>query len=220
MRSERINSLADQVLERIRGLIINGQMRLGQRVSEVELAVQLGVSRTPVREALKRLGTEGLILVQPQRGSFVFEPELREIEEIVQLRGLLEGGAMRLLSSAQIRQLAIEWTEITARANDMLAARHVDRFPALDHEFHVAIFECLGNRQLLEYYRIATGRVQALRVRHICTLDRATRSQDAHLAMFEILRIGGARACVKALEAHVAQSLASFRTSPDLRFKV
>jgi DNA-binding GntR family transcriptional regulator len=219
MRSERINSLAEKVLEEIRGLIVAGGMALGQRVSEVELAGRLGVSRTPVREALQRLVTEGLVIVEPQRGTFVFEPELREIEEIVQLRALLEVGALRLLSSTQVAQLVAKWEEIVDRARDALAAGQIDRFPGLDQEFHMAIFQCLGNRPLLDYYRIATGRVQALRVRHVCTLDRATRSQQSHLKMVDTLRSGNPKSCETMLESHVAQSLASFRASPDVRFK-
>ncbi len=71
---ERPLLLTDIVCERVRTAIVQGELKLGEQVSEAQLATWLGVSKTPVRESLLRLKSEGLVDIQPQRGSFVFRP--------------------------------------------------------------------------------------------------------------------------------------------------
>src|SRR3546814_11787488 len=83
-RLERPKSLTELVKEHVRGRIINGELMLGEALSENVLAAQLGISKTPVREALLQLKLEGLVDIQPQRGSFVFSMEPDEAAELCQ----------------------------------------------------------------------------------------------------------------------------------------
>ena len=84
------------MVEQIRDLIITDKLGLGEQLSEQALAEQLGVSRTPVREAFLKLQTERLVEVKPQRGTFVFQYDTTELREICELREVLEPGALRI----------------------------------------------------------------------------------------------------------------------------
>src|SRR5919204_2437086 len=81
-RIERPKSLAETVLAHLRSSIVHGDLELGQPLSERQLADELGVSKTPVREALAQLRNEGLVLIYPQRGAFVFTLSAREVAEL------------------------------------------------------------------------------------------------------------------------------------------
>ena len=86
----RPKSLTDLALDSIRQLIVGGELAMGAQLSEATLAAQLGISKTPVREALLRLRVDGLIEIQPQRGTFVFSLTPRQVEEICVFREMVE----------------------------------------------------------------------------------------------------------------------------------
>src|SRR5260221_9041097 len=102
----RPRSLTAIVIDQIRDLIITGKLALGEQLSENTLAEQLGVSRTPVREAFLRLESEGLVEVRPQRGTFVFQYDATELREILELPEGLEVGALRIALGRDIVGLA------------------------------------------------------------------------------------------------------------------
>src|SRR5215468_9846283 len=84
------------VADEIRNRIIVGALNFGERVSDKDLATELRVSRTPVREAILQLQSEGLIVVRPRSGTFVFDLSAEDLREICDLRGLFEAGAIRM----------------------------------------------------------------------------------------------------------------------------
>ena len=87
-----------RVIAEMRRRIITGEAKSGALLSEIALAEELGVSRTPVREALKQLQTEGLVEIRPRVGTFVSAPSRRDITELFEMKELLEGAAARLLA--------------------------------------------------------------------------------------------------------------------------
>src|SRR5512133_2552962 len=91
---ERPKSLTDLAHEKIRQLIVSGEFPLGEQLSEASLAAQLGISKTPVREALLRLRADGLIDIQPQRGTFVFSLTPQQVDEICRFREFVEVAAL------------------------------------------------------------------------------------------------------------------------------
>src|SRR5512146_2696502 len=117
---ERPKSLTGLAEERIRGLIVSGACALGEQLSEASLAAQLGISKTPVREALLRLRGDGLIDIQPQRGTFVFSLTAQQVEEICDFRELVEVSAL----AAGMRARQVELTAaLDANLNRMAEAQ-------------------------------------------------------------------------------------------------
>jgi len=158
-------SLRHSVLSELRRRIIEGDCALGARLSENVLALELGVSRTPVREALMALQDEGLVDVRPQRGTYVFAIDIEETRQLCDLRGILEVGAMRLAAESDRAGLVDRLGEIVARAEAAERREHLRDCEQLDRLFHESLLEASNNLFLIESYRRIAGRVNALRFR-------------------------------------------------------
>jgi GntR family transcriptional regulator, vanillate catabolism transcriptional regulator len=146
--------LTDQVVLRLREMILRGDLRGGERVAEIPIAKRLGVSRTPVREALTVLAQEGLLDVAGKRGYQVMAFSAKDIEDAVDLRGILEGTAIRLVAEAGPGpELMQTLDECLAAGEGLVGNRRygVDddiRWAEMNGRFHRAIVEASGNRAL------------------------------------------------------------------------
>ncbi|MEE8275784.1 MAG: GntR family transcriptional regulator, partial [Alphaproteobacteria bacterium] len=158
---QRSKSLTEQAVEEIRARIVRGDFELGAPLSENTLAAELGVSKTPVREALLHLKSEGLVSIQPQRGSFVFNMSSAEVLELGELRETLELAALRLAADRDARGLADELRAIVANMRLALDRNDVISYRTLDADLHRAFFEHAGNRYLLASYMEIAFRIQA-----------------------------------------------------------
>ncbi|MBR0754723.1 GntR family transcriptional regulator [Bradyrhizobium jicamae] len=160
---EKRPALATIVADRIRDAIVFGELGLGEAVSEERLASMLGVSRTPVREALTLLQLQGLIDVRPQRGSFVFQPSKADIAELCQFRVLVETGALRLAFASD---RAVTLKELQMAQDALAAAEDVGDWVSAaraDADFHGALFRHCGNRVFVQAYDLIAGRIGAAR---------------------------------------------------------
>lgn len=144
----------DQVVYKIRGMILQGEFAPGQRLAEIPLASQLGVSRTPVRRALAILAQEGLVSESESRGYLVREFSLQEVMNAIDLRGVLEGYAARLVaergaSRGLIRELTIclEQGDVIC-IRDELSAGDESRYAKMNNRFHTLIVDAAGHMPL------------------------------------------------------------------------
>lgn len=142
---------ADRAYEAIRAAIADGEFEPGSRLLEEELADRVGVSRTPVREALRRLDSEGVVEFVPNRGAHVAAWEARDLKEIFDLRAVLEGFAARLAarsiddeSLAELAELADEMEELASKGS----GRDLDAIAELNNQFHQVVVDAAGNRLL------------------------------------------------------------------------
>jgi len=144
---------ATRAYEQIRADIVSGAREVGARLKEEDLAGEIGVSRTPVREALRRLGTEGLVDFRPNQGAYVATWSLRDLEEVFDLRETLESHGARL---AAVRARA---DDIAALARIHEAMEHagcspdpeaLDRIAHLNSRFHNRVHRAAGHRRLAQ----------------------------------------------------------------------
>jgi DNA-binding GntR family transcriptional regulator len=204
-RVTRPRSLVAIVLDQIRDLIVTGRLALGEQLSENTLAERLGVSRTPVREALLRLASERLVEILPQRGTFVFHCSAVQIRDICQLREILEVGALALaVQRDRAGLLATLDPSLDAAAKAEL--RSAADYQPHDHAFHELVVACSGNEELIEAYGKISGRIRAIRYRIIRTLDQVAESQAAHRSVVEHVRAGEDALAEQALRHHVYSS--------------
>lgn len=146
--------LTDQVVLRLREMILRGELPGGQRVAEIPIAKRLGVSRTPVREALMVLAQEGLLGAAGKRGYQVMAFGAKEIEDAVDLRGILEGTAARLVAESGPEPDLLRTLDecLTAGAKIVGSSRYgVDddiRWAEMNSRFHRSIVQACGNRAL------------------------------------------------------------------------
>lgn len=162
-QTERNPSLGAQLAERIRAAIISAEFDLGEALSEDGLAAAFGVSRTPVREALRLLQTQGLVAVVPKSGTFVFNPSEADIAELCEFRSMLE---VKAASLALQRAAPATLAELRPAVDSMIQAQaqgDMRLYGRADMAFHLAFFAHCGNRHLAEAYDMCLGRVSALR---------------------------------------------------------
>jgi len=146
--------LTDQVVLRLREMILRGDLPGGQRVAEIPIAKLLGVSRTPVREALTVLAQEGLLGAAGKRGYQVLAFGAKDIEDAVDLRGILEGTAARLVAEAGPEPELLQTLDACIAAGaEIVGSKHygVDddiRWAEMNGRFHRSIVQACGNRAL------------------------------------------------------------------------
>lgn len=152
--------LRQSVYEALVELVVGGALRPGQHLVESELARQLGVSRQPVREALHRLEAEGWIDLRPGQGAFVHVPTDQEVDQLLDVRELLEGATARLAARAAtpeaVAALRATWQTGAAavESGDVAAA------VAANNDFHAAVAEIAGNAVLAQLSEIVGRRVR------------------------------------------------------------
>lgn len=185
---QRPRSLAEIVVDQIRERIVTEQFALGEPLSENTIALQLGVSRSPVRDAFLRLQAERLVEVRPQRGTFVFQYDATELREICELREVLETGALRIaLKHHRRRCIAALKAEIDAA--DRAKALDPRAYQPFDTAFHNALVASADNDELIEAYSRVSGRIRAIRHRLTRAPAQITASRRDH---GEILRAAAA----------------------------
>ncbi|MFZ2650929.1 MAG: GntR family transcriptional regulator [Burkholderiaceae bacterium] len=138
------SALYERVAERLRQRILGHLLGPGSWIDEQALAAEFGISRTPLREALKVLATEGLVTMKLRRGAYVTEVSARDLAEVFHLLGLLEGDAAacvaRCASDAQLHELEGLHLELEATVGDR------DRFFAANERFHLRLLDIADNR--------------------------------------------------------------------------
>jgi DNA-binding GntR family transcriptional regulator len=141
----------DSVYRKLKTAIRKRYIRRGSQLVEVALAQQLGVSRTPVRSAIKRLESEGLVNSIPNRGAFVITPTQREIEETFLVRAQLEIMAIRLAITNITPQLVLELRDLIQVETTIFDKNNLDEYYAMNDALHLKIAEFSGNRVLYSY---------------------------------------------------------------------
>jgi DNA-binding GntR family transcriptional regulator len=215
-------SLADQATEQIRGHIVKGDYQLGEALSETTLAAELGVSKTPIREALLRLKTEGLVDIQPQRGTFVFSMGTAEVRALSEFRDVLECAALSIAMRKDATALGADLTRTVADMEGALQQPDAGAYREHDSDFHDCIIRCCGNPYLADAYAPVAFRVQTLR--NLLSRDPAlnARSLTEHMAIARAVASGEEEKAIRLLRAHMAGTAAAYEawcaSGEDTRF--
>lgn len=207
---ERPKSLTELVAEELRRQIIEGDMELGESLSESRIATELNVSRTPVREALHRLDIEGLVTTEPQRGTYVFTIDQKQLTNICTVRVTLEMSALHLALQHDPGRLANAWEDVTRQMSAARAAIDDRTYLRLDTTFHQAIFDHTDNPFLNEAYHTIASKMAALRHRLKSDADQLEKSYQQHLQMVEAIKVGNGVKVESILEVHIGDSEGSY----------
>lgn len=155
--------LPDLAREEIRARIISGAFAMGRKLPEAELSELLGMSKSPIREALLQLESEGLVEMPPGRTAQVFSMSAGTIADLGEMRQILEREALQLAMSRHPAALAERLTEILKQMRVALEAEDGEQYRLLDRDFHVTVFDLCGNGYLRLNYQQLAFRIQALR---------------------------------------------------------
>jgi len=200
---DRPKSLTDLAVAEIRGAIVDGRLAFGEQLSEAVLAVKLGISKTPVREALLRLKLEGLVDVQPQRGTFVFTLSPGEVHEICAFRAMTECEALDLAMSRDRPALLAALERVLADMDRAGPEANRDLVKRFDAAFHEAIVDACGNQYLQAAYGLIAFKIQALRARLPDRDEKVDGCIATHHTIVDHIRGTRKREAVAALRAHI-----------------
>ncbi|HUB76698.1 MAG TPA: GntR family transcriptional regulator [Solirubrobacteraceae bacterium] len=210
-RSQRLHAgpAGRQVYAALREAIIGCELSPGQRLSENELAERLGVSRTPIREALARLRDERFVEVVPQLGTFVTRISTAAVEDAQFVRESLECAAVRL--AAQLAEAgdiaALEG--LVRRQEEVVAHNDADRFAVLDDEFHAAICEISGRGFAWEVAQRAKGHLSRVRRLSLPTPHYLSEMVAEHHVVLEALSRNAPDDAEAALRHHLRMVLSA-----------
>ncbi|MBX3642508.1 MAG: GntR family transcriptional regulator [Rubrivivax sp.] len=202
LRLERPQLLTDVVCARIRTAIVDGEFALGEQMSEAQLAQRLGVSKTPVREALLRLKADGLVEIHPQRGSFVFRLDADRVGQLCRYRAMIETAALReALAVGRGPALARTLAALVTAMKKGERTRDLKALATLDMDFHWQLFAHCPNRYLLAGYDVVRWQLVAMRQR--APIDNAV---DSHQVLVDAIGDGDVERACTLLVGHVLEN--------------
>ncbi|MGE8687842.1 MAG: GntR family transcriptional regulator [Achromobacter sp.] len=200
-----------EVADRLRGMIHARSLRNGEWIDELRLAGELGISRTPLREALKVLATEGLVRLEPRRGCFVNELSAQDLEDIFPLMAMLEGRcafeAARKASDEQLAALEPLHAELAGHA----AAGRIDAYYKTNYLIHEAVQALAGNQWLSDMVGNLRKVLSLSRHRSLSQPGRIQQSCAEHLAIFKALKARDCEAAQALAHTHLMRQLEALR---------
>lgn len=209
---------AESVYNVLKEKILNYQLRPAQRVSEIQVGSELGVSRTPAREALRRLEQEGWLILVPRQGYYVRAYTLREFDEIYDLRVAIERHASRtaaeLAPLASLSRALEEWGALEVRQPAM---SQLDWLHA-DETFHRLVAEAGANRGLVALLQRIDERLRIIRRIDYTRPERATLTRAEHLEILQLIQARRAAAAADRMEQHILSSKESVRALAQIYF--
>jgi DNA-binding GntR family transcriptional regulator len=200
-------SLYDEAADRIRDMIVEGTLAPGSKVPEKQLCESFGISRTPLREALKVLANEGLLELTPNRGATVTDLSLEEIQDAFQVMGALESLSGELAARNATEADVAELRGMTERMRQCYDEGRLPDYFRINQKIHERLLELAGNMVLAEQHRILNARI--LRARYLSNTRPAGWSHgiDDHLAMIDLLAEGEGRKLGRLLRRHLLKKL-------------
>jgi len=197
------SSLRDQALRVIRARIISGAMRPGELYALGATASELGVSVTPVREAVLELARERLVELARNRGFRVREMSERELNEIVEFRKIVEGGAVRLVAERRLIDEASELRQLAKATEQFAASGDWVGFLDSDRDFHLGIMGHLENERLLQVAGSLRDQSRLYGLDRVAGTESLTRSIDEHAALLDAIIAGRADEAVAIMDQHL-----------------
>jgi len=205
-------SLHDEIGDLVREMILSGDLEPGEKVPEKELCARFGVSRTPMREALKVLAADGLVTLTPNRGAFVTVLTIEDLADVFPVMGSLEALsgelAATLMTDAEIAEVRTIHTAMVEHFENRDLAAYFE----LNQRIHEAILEGSRNQTLIAMYRSLAGRVRRARYLANMSESRWQRAVEEHGIILQRLEKRDAKGLAEILKQHLANKLETVRT--------
>lgn len=197
---------SEQAAQIIRRSILSGQYEAGQRLNEVELSASLGISRSPIREGLRKLTDEGLVVLKPGRGAYVASFAMAEVRELLEFRQALDVMGARLAAQ---RASEMQMTEIQ-RSLEAATVAHKggEPVPPWSSDFHLLILRASGNNRIAERGAEVHRQLRLVRFRSGSTAERAQEAHDEHQAILDAIRARDVEVAGRRMQDHLIAAAA------------
>lgn len=207
--SEDHYSLSAKVFHSIREDILSGKYQANEELKEKTIGEDMGVSRTPVREALRQLELEGLVYIIPNKGAFVEGVTLKDIKDIYEIRTLLEGLCAKWAASNITKEQLEELEETVFLSEFHFSKENWDQMLELDNRFHELVYEACGSKELTRVLSDYHHYLQRIRKITLGQKERARASIDEHRQIAEALRRRDAAAAEESARLHIRNTISN-----------
>lgn len=199
--------LSTRVYHQIRSEILKGALMPGESVTEMGLAKDCGVSRTPVREALRQLELEGLVELIPNKGAVILGISPEDICDIYQIRAMLEGGAAERAAQKATDEDIRRLTEILDLTEFYISRQNMQQLQAMDGQFHQLIYEMSGSRMFKRLLKDLHYYIGLTRDASLKSEGRAAQSVREHRAVLEAIAEHDGKKASRLMSLHVNKAL-------------
>ncbi|SAK45572.1 GntR family transcriptional regulator [Caballeronia hypogeia] len=206
-RLDRSRHAAPQVFERLREMIVSLELEPGTVLSRTELATRYGLSQTPVRDALIRLGEEGLVDIFPQHATVVSQISVPQALQAHFLRRSIELEVVRTLAQTRKASLVARLRATIAEQMECMEPQDVEQFALLDHAFHRQMYEAAGVPQLWDLVRRLSGHIDRLRRLHLPVEGKTSAVVRDHTEIVDAIEKSDVEAADAALRKHLSGTL-------------
>ncbi|MDH7576569.1 MAG: GntR family transcriptional regulator [Bacillota bacterium] len=179
--------LREVVFETLREAIINGTLRPGERLMEIQLAEELGVSRTPVREAIRKLELEGFVVMVPRKGAYVAGISLKDIADVFEVRASLEALAAGLAAERITGEELEELERILVRKAKIIEEENLSLFVESDSKFHDTLYQMSRNQRLIQILSNLRDEIQRFRAVSLAYPGRMREALEEHRKIVEAI---------------------------------
>lgn len=200
--------LSEKVYQLLKNMILNREFVGGQRLDLNDLSQQMKISRTPLKDAVNRLVQEGLVEVKPRSGTFVSTVKESDIDEVIEIRLMIEQWCTSHLTELQAAKLTQILDSILIQFEATLKQEPFpfEVFLELDVKFHSEIVQAVGNAKLLEQYRSLNSFLHASRIYYFQSYERSALGHQEHAAFVDALKRYDISSACKTLEDHILAS--------------
>ncbi|WP_226580981.1 GntR family transcriptional regulator [Halobacillus litoralis] len=204
-RIARTETLMEQAYKAIKASIINNEVVPGDYLAEERIASQLGISRTPIREALKKLAFEGLVEVKKGSKARVGSVSPENAHDYLLVRERLESMAAGLASSLATEEDIKELRSICERQRESIDERNFHKFIDLDYAFHSYIAEVSKNKKLKEFIENVNSQIQRFLILTSTLSDSAIGAVEEHYRVIEAMEMNDPKRAEAEMEMHIRQ---------------
>ncbi len=203
IKLDNYKPLRDIVFETMRDAILTGKLSPGERLMEMQIAEEMGVSRTPVREAIRKLELEGLVVMVPRKGAYVAGISIKDVVDVFEVRAALEGLAASLaaerITDEEIDQLERSIVSIS----EVSDGKNIGSVVEKDIGFHDIIYRASRNEKLIQIITNLKEQLQRFRATSLATPGRSKQAVDEHRQIVEAIAERNAELAEKLARQHI-----------------
>ncbi|MTI82108.1 MAG: GntR family transcriptional regulator [Firmicutes bacterium] len=187
IKLDNYKPLREIVFETLREAIIKGNLNPGERLMEIQLAEEMGVSRTPVREAIRKLELDGLVVMVPRKGAYVAGISMKDIVDVLEVRAALDALAARLAAERITDDELDKLEKSIVSISEVSDGKNLDEVVARDTGFHETIYEASRNKKLVQFITHLKEQLQRFRSTSLSIPGRTKEALEEHKQIVEAL---------------------------------
>ena len=203
--------LRDRVFEQLREDILNGKYIVNEELKEIPIGKELGVSRTPVREALRKLELEGLVTIIPNKGAYVTGISAEDVHDIYVIRSYLEGLCAKWACRNATQDDIDKLDEIICLARFNAERQRYEQMAELDSKFHQQMYSCCGSKILRHILHDFIQYVESVRQQTLSKSERANEAINEHEQILEAIKRRDEKEAERISNLHIVNTMANLR---------